>query len=148
MTKEFLKTHTKHVHTFLQDFKSFALKGSMVDLAIGVVIGAAFGKVVSSLVSDIMMPPLGFLMNGIDFSTFTLKLSDGTHPAEIKYGLFITALINFLIVALVIFFVIKAMNKLRLKTEEVKTRDCPECMMSIPVKAKKCGHCGHYLTDK
>lgn len=132
----------EHIQAFVNDFKGFALKGSMIDLAIGVVLGAAFGKVISSLVSDVIMPPLGFLMQGVDFNRLTFKLSGGPNPAEIKYGAFITSLIDFFIIAVIIFFVIKMMNKLRLRSEEAKNKDCSECLMSIPIKAKKCGHCG------
>ena len=130
-----------------QEFKTFAVKGSMVDMAIGIIIGAAFSKVVSSLVADIIMPPLGLLIGGVDFSKLAFSMhvpgSSGP-PVELKYGVFINSLIDFFIVATVIFLVIKAMNKLyhtEAKAEAPKTQDCPECRMQIPVDAKKCGHC-------
>lgn len=135
--------------SWIQEFKKFALKGNMVDLAIGVIIGTAFGKVVSSLVSDVIMPPIGLLLGGVDFSSLALKLSvPGLYkpPVEIKYGLFINTLIDFLIIAAIIFFVVKAMNKMRLSNADVLlTRECPECLMSIPLRAKRCAHCGSEL---
>jgi len=112
--------------TWFQEFKAFALKGNMIDLAIGVIIGAAFGKVVSSLVNDILMPPLGMLIGGVDFSdlAITLKPAVGDTPAvQIKWGLFVNTLINFAIVAFTIFVVIKFMNKmfkLKITGEDVK----------------------------
>lgn len=131
--------------SLIQEFKKFAMRGNMVDLAIGVIIGAAFGKVVSSLVNDVMMPPIGYFLGGVDFSNLTFKIKDATatNPAvEIKYGAFVNTIIDFAIIAFVIFVVIKVMNKmLPPPVEEVKTKDCPECLMPVPVKAKKCGHC-------
>lgn len=131
--------------SWMKEIKEFALKGSMVDLAIGVIIGAAFGKVVSSLVSDILMPPIGMVVGGIDFSALSFKLhlpGSTAEPVEVKYGVFINTLIDFFIIALVVFMVIKAMNRLRPapKVEPV-TKNCPECFMEVPIKAKKCGHC-------
>lgn len=131
--------------SIVKEFKEFALKGNMVDLAIGVIIGTAFGKIVSSLVSDVLMPPLGLLLGGVDFSDLSLKLSlpgSSGQPVEIKYGIFINTMIDFFIVALVIFLVIRAMNKLRPPAVQPQvTRECPECLMEVPLKAKKCGHC-------
>lgn len=137
--------------SWIKEIKEFALKGSMVDLAIGVVIGTAFGKVVSSLVSDIIMPPIGFLLNGVDFSALSFKLSfpgSSSAPIEIKYGLFINTIIDFFIIALVIFFVIRGMNRLRPSPPQPipTTKNCPECLMEIPINAKKCGHCCSPLT--
>lgn len=126
---------------WIKEFKEFAMKGSMVDLAIGVIIGGVFGKLVSSLVSDILMPPIGMLLGGVDFSSMSVNLG-ATPPVEIRYGVFINTLIDFLIVSLVIFLVIKTMNRLRPPPEKpVTTKTCPECQMEVPVKAKKCGHC-------
>lgn len=133
--------------SWMKEIKEFALKGNMVDLAIGVIIGTAFGKVVSSLVSDVLMPPLGMLLGGVDFSALSLKLNlpgSTSAPVELKYGLFVNTLIDFLIIAVVIFLVIKCMNKLRLfpaKEAAPITKNCPECLMEVPIKAKKCGHC-------
>jgi large conductance mechanosensitive channel len=133
--------------SWVKEIKEFALKGNMVDLAIGVIIGTAFGKVVSSLVSDILMPPIGMLLGGVDFSALSLKLSlpgSTSAPIEVKYGLFINTLIDFLIIAVVIFLVMKGMNKLRIipaKASLPVTKNCPECLMEVPIDAKKCGHC-------
>jgi large conductance mechanosensitive channel len=131
-----------------QEFKAFALKGNMVDMAIGIIIGASFSKVVSSLVSDIIMPPLGLLIGGMDFSKLSLKMHvPGTsgEPVELKYGAFINSLIDFLIIAIAIFAMIKLINSLRQSKEEApeapKTKECPECRMSVPIDARKCGHC-------
>jgi large conductance mechanosensitive channel len=131
--------------SFIQELKTFAMRGSVVDLAIGVIMGAAFGKIVNSFVNDIIMPPIGVLLGGVDFS----KLAITVHPATetspavlIKYGAFINTVVDFAIIAFVIFMVIKAMNKLLPPpVVEPITKDCPECLMPIPVKAKKCGHC-------
>ncbi len=129
-----------------EDFKKFALKGNMLDLAIAVVIGAAFGKVVNSFVSDVMMPPLGFLIGGVDFNSLAIKLSvPGIHqaPVEIRYGAFISSLIDFLIISGAVFLALKAIMKMRKASpaEEAQTKDCPECCSPIPLKAKKCPHC-------
>lgn len=130
--------------SFLKEFKAFAMRGNAVDLAVGVIIGAAFGRVVSSLVNDVLMPPIGVLLGGVDFSNLAIQLhpATATLPAvELKYGVFINALIDFAIVAFVIFMVVKLMNTLTSRSEEATTKDCPYCLMQIPAKAKKCGHC-------
>ena len=138
--------------SIVKEFKEFALRGNMVDLAIGVIIGAAFGKVVSSLVNDLLMPIIGLIIGGIDFSHLSLKLHfPGTTqaPVEVKYGLFLNNVLDLLIVAAAIFLVIKVMNRFRrkqeAKVEEVMaaTKECPDCAMAIPAKAKKCCHCMH-----
>ncbi len=131
--------------SFIQEFKTFAMRGSVVDLAIGVIIGAAFGKIVNSFVSDILMPPIGALLGGVDFSRLAITIHSATEtsPAVLmKYGAFFNTVIDFGIIAMVIFIVIKAMNKLLPPPiVEPLTKECPECLMLIPVKAKKCGHC-------
>lgn len=132
--------------SWMKEVKEFALKGNMVDLAIGVIIGTAFGKVVSSLVSDVLMPPIGMLLGGVDFSALSIKLSmpgSSSTPVEIKYGMFINTIIDFIIIAIVVFLVIKGMNRLRPAPakEASATKDCPECFMAVPINAKKCGHC-------
>jgi large conductance mechanosensitive channel len=137
--------------SFFKEFKTFVVRGDAVDLAIGVIIGAALGKVVGSIVSDILMPPIGLLFGETDFSDFgwMLKAAENGKPAVIiKYGIFINTIINFIIIALVVFLIIKVMNKLRgAPTPEGATKkDCPQCLMSIPVDAKKCGHCCSDLT--
>lgn len=129
---------------FLQEFKEFAVKGNVIDLAVGVIIGAAFGKIVSSLVDDVVMPPIGYLIRGIDFSnlSYQIGVNDGK-PVEIKYGLFINNCIHFVIVAIVIFIVIKQFNRLKRhpETPESTVRDCPYCAEPISKKATRCPHC-------
>lgn len=130
----------------LQEFKKFAMRGNVVDLAVGVVIGAAFGKIVTSLVNDIIMPPIGMITGGIDFADLKIVLADATatSPAvTVNYGIFLNNIIDFVIVAFSIFLVIKQMNKLK-KPEpatEATTRPCPECTSDIPKAAKRCPHC-------
>jgi len=124
---------------FIGEFREFAVKGNVVDMAVGIIIGGAFGKIVSSLVNDIVMPPVGILLGGADFSSLAIKLND---KAAIKYGAFINNTLDFLIVALCIFLVVRQMN--RLKTflpREESTKTCPECLSSIPIKAKRCAFC-------
>ncbi|MCL4704275.1 large-conductance mechanosensitive channel protein MscL [bacterium] len=127
-----------------KEFKEFAMRGNVVDMAVGIIIGAAFGGIVTSLVNDVLMPPIGVLTGGIDFSKLALSLQD--EPAvTIKYGVFINAVINFLIIAFAIFMLVRAMNRLKRKEEAPPaaptTKECPECLMTIPLKAKRCGHC-------
>lgn len=130
----------------IKEFKEFAIKGNMIDLAVGVVIGSAFGKIVSSLVSDIIMPPLGLLMGNVDFSKKVLVLKDGTEGLEavtLNYGLFINNCLDFLIIAFAIFIVIKQINKLKKKEViEQTTKECAFCISTIPIKASKCHACG------
>lgn len=132
--------------TVIKEFKAFAMRGNVVDLAVGVVIGGAFGKVVSALVTSVIMPPIGLLLGGIDLSGFvlTMKAAQGTVPAvELKYGAFLGTIVDFLIIAFAIFLVVKLMNKMR-KAEpvpEATTRECPACLMAIPIAAKRCGFC-------
>ena len=127
-----------------KEFKEFAMRGNVVDMAVGIIIGAAFGGIVTSLVNDVLMPPIGVLTGGIDFSKLALSLQD--EPAvTIKYGVFINAVINFLIIAFAIFMLVRAMNRLKRKEEAAPaaptTKECPECLMTIPLKAKRSGHC-------
>jgi large conductance mechanosensitive channel len=140
-----------------KEFKEFAVKGNAVDLAVGVIIGAAFGGIVNSLVKDILMPPVGLLTGGLDFSNKFLVLkaaSEGASfntPAEAakagavtwNYGNFITLAINFLIVAFCIFLVVKAMNNLKRPSQGAApvSKECPACAMTIPIKATRCPHC-------
>jgi large conductance mechanosensitive channel len=141
----------------LKEFKEFAIKGNAVDLAVGVIIGAAFGGIVNSLVKDILMPPLGLLTGGLDFSNKFMILKDApgggsfNTPAEAvkagavtwNYGNFVTLIINFLIVAFCIFLVVKAMNRLKKPSPAAAavSKDCPACAMTIPIKATRCPHC-------
>src|ERR1700757_4776721 len=136
----------------LKEFKEFAMRGNVLDLAIGVILGAAFGKIVASLVDDILMPPVGRLLGSVDFSQLFINLS-GTHydslkaakdagAATLNYGNFINTIINFLIVAFSIFLLVRTVNRWMPKPPApVTTKDCPQCAMAIPVAAKKCGHC-------
>jgi large conductance mechanosensitive channel len=138
-----------------KEFREFALKGNAVDLAIGVILGVAFGGIVTSLVNDIMMPPIGKALGGVDFSNLFLVLGDGTYPslkaakeagaATINYGVFINVLINFLIVAFVLFMVVKAMNRMKREAPAPAPapteKECPQCATSIPIKAKRCPRC-------
>ncbi len=128
----------------LKEFKEFAMRGNVVDMAVGIIIGAAFGGIVNSLVNDVIMPPVGLLTGGIDFSNLAVNLQN--EPAvAIKYGVFINAVINFVIIAFAMFMIVRAMNRLKKKEEAAPaaptTKECPECMMTIPLKAKRCGHC-------
>jgi large conductance mechanosensitive channel len=146
-----------------KEFKEFAVKGNAVDLAIGVIIGAAFGGIVNSLVKDILMPPIGLVTGGLDFSNkfVVLKAASGGGafhtPADAakagavtwNYGNFITLVINFIIVAFCIFLVVKAMNKLKKPSPptEPVSKECPACAMTIPVKATRCPHCTSELSQ-
>ena len=106
---------------FVDEFKAFAMRGNVLDLALAVIIGAAFGKIVSSLVENIIMPPIGFLIGGVNFSELSVSLETGAAPVLIKYGVFIQAIVDFVIIALVLFFVLKAFAKLEKKKEEAPT---------------------------
>jgi large conductance mechanosensitive channel len=143
------------------EFKKFALRGNVIDLAVGIIIGASFNKIVNSLVSDIVMPPLGFLLGRVDFSEFFFALSSKQFEtiAEAKdagvsvvaYGMFINALIAFIITAFAVFILVKAINKLQAKQEKepektVSTRPCPFCFTSISIKAKRCPACTSDIT--
>jgi large conductance mechanosensitive channel len=147
----------------LKEFKEFAIKGNAVDLAVGVIIGAAFGGIVTSLVKDILMPPLGLATGGLDFSNKFIVLKAGVNGATnfatpaaaeaakavtLNYGNFITVLINFIIVAFCIFLVVRAMNKMKRPEPgaPADTKDCPACTMTIPIKATRCPHCTTDLT--
>jgi large conductance mechanosensitive channel len=136
----------------LKEFKEFAMRGSVLDLAVGVIIGAAFGKVVSSLVDDVIMPPIGRLLGHVDFSSLFINLSDKPYESlaaaktagapTLNYGNFLNTIINFLIVAFAVFLLVRSVNKWMPKpAPPATTRACPQCAMPIPVAAKKCGHC-------
>jgi len=128
----------------LKEFKEFAMRGNVVDMAVGIIIGAAFGGIINSLVNDVIMPPVGLLTGGIDFSNLAFTLQEQPMVA-VKYGVFINAVINFLIIAFAMFLIVRAMNRLKKKEEPAPasptTKECPECLMTIPLKAKRCGHC-------
>lgn len=139
----------------IQEFKEFALKGNMVDMAVGIVIGGAFGTVVKSLVDDVITPPLGMLTENIRFEQlgYPLRGELGDPDAVvIKYGLFINAMISFLLVALAIFMVVKIMNRVREEFEQAEetpaptTKKCDQCKLEIPLDALRCGHCTSVVT--
>jgi large conductance mechanosensitive channel len=139
----------------LKEFKEFVMRGNVLDLAVGVIIGAAFGKIVSSLVADILMPPIGLLLKGIDFADLCIDLKNphimslaeakAAHDATINYGTFLNAMIDFLIVAFCVFMVVQFVNHWTKKPAPAAaaptTKDCPQCAMTIPIQAKRCGHC-------
>ena len=134
------------------EFKKFAMRGNVIDMAVGIIIGTAFGKIVTSLVNDMLMPPLGLLMGGVDFSNLFVNLSGKSFTslaeaqkagaATVNYGVFINTVLNFLIVAFAIFILIKAINRFRTKEEPAPpTKACPECLADIPLAAKRCRFC-------
>jgi large conductance mechanosensitive channel len=144
----------------LKEFKEFAMRGNVVDMAVGIIIGGAFGTIVKSLVSDVLMPPIGLLLGGVDFSDFFITLKEGAETAgpyatlaaareagavTLSYGVFINAVISFLIVAFAVFLVIKSINKLQREEEappaEPTDKDCDFCCTKIPIKAKRCPNC-------
>jgi len=144
----------------LKEFKEFAMRGNVLDMAIGIIIGAAFGKIVSSAVSDIIMPPIGLLLGKVDFSNLYINLSGGSYgslpeakaagAATLNYGLFINTMIDFVIVAFVIFLMVRWINRLKKEPVPVPavptTKDCPYCLSSIPINAKRCPQCTSQLT--
>lgn len=149
----------------LNEFKTFAMRGNVVDLAVGVIIGAAFGKIVTSLVNDIVMPPIGRLLGKVNFRDLFIQLKSSDIPIDsldaaqkagvpvIAYGQFINILIDFILVAFCVFMLVKFLNKLSRKKEteapvaaEPTTRDCPYCLTAIPLAASRCGHCTSEVT--
>jgi len=139
-----------------KEFKTFIMRGNVLDLAVAVIIGGVFGKIVSSLVNDVIMPPIGSVVGKVDFSSLYLNLSPGTYASlaeaqkagapVIKYGLFINTVIDFLIVSFVIFLVVRLANRFHRQEAAAApaaptTRDCPFCLSSVPLKATRCGHC-------
>jgi large conductance mechanosensitive channel len=138
----------------IKEFKEFAMRGNVLDMAVGIIIGAAFGQIVNSFVADILMPPIGRLLGRVDFSNLFVSLS-GVHydtlaaakaagAATLNYGIFLNSIINFLIVAFAVFLLVRQVNRLAPKpaaVPAVATRECPYCLSAIPVKATKCAHC-------
>ena len=142
-----------------KEFKEFAARGNVIDMAVGIIIGGAFGTIVKSLVSDVLMPPLGLLLDGVDFSNFFLTLKEGVQPGPyatladaqgagavtVAYGVFINALISFLIVAFAVFLLVKGVNRLKKKEEkapaEPTEKECPYCFLKVSVKASRCPFC-------
>jgi large conductance mechanosensitive channel len=147
------------------EFKNFAIKGNVLDMAVGIIIGAAFGTIVQSLVKDIIMPPIGMLLGNVDFTDLFIVLKQGPEVAgpyatleaaqaagavTVNYGVFFNALISFLIVAFAVFMVVKSFNKMKREKAapppEPTVKNCPYCFSEIPVKATKCGHCTSVLS--
>ena len=138
-----------------KEFREFSMRGNVIDLAVGVIIGAAFGKIVASLVDDIIMPPIGLMLHGVDFSSLFITLghqhfdsladAKKAGAATLNYGLFLNTVINFLIVAFCVFILVQQMNRLAKKPQlavaEPSTKECPQCTMTIPIRAKRCPHC-------
>ncbi|AAM72473.1 MAG TPA: large conductance mechanosensitive channel protein MscL [Chlorobaculum sp.] len=150
----------------LKEFREFALKGNVVDMAVGIIIGGAFGALVNSLVNDLLMPPLGLLLKGVDFSNLFVVLKEGTPPGPyialadaktagavtLNYGLFVNALIGFLIMAFAVFLLVRSINRLRSLSEKSaapavapQTKECPFCFSIIPLKAVRCPNCTSQL---
>ncbi len=149
----------------LKEFKEFAMKGNMLDMATGIVIGAAFGTIIKSLVADVIMPPIGLLLGGVDFSNLFVVLKDAAASAApyanladaqaagavtLNYGAFINTIISFVIIAFAIFMLIRNVNKMKREeaaapAAEPTTKDCPHCLSSVPIKAKKCAFCASGL---
>ena len=144
----------------LKEFKEFIMRGNVVDMAVGIIIGAAFGVIVTSLVADIIMPPIGLGLGNVDFVNLFAVLKEGATPGPyasladakvagavtINYGVFIIAVISFLIIALAIFFIVRYVNKLRRMAEKpeeapAETKECPYCVSKVPVKATRCAYC-------
>ena len=144
----------------VKEFKEFAMRGNVVDMAVGIIIGGAFGTIVKSLVNDVLMPPIGLLLGGVDFSNFFLVLKDGAKSAApyaalsdaqgagavtVNYGVFFNAVVSFLIVAFAVFLLIKGINSMKRKEEappaEPTTKECPFCMSTIAIKASRCPSC-------
>jgi large conductance mechanosensitive channel len=143
----------------LKEFKEFAMRGNVVDMAVGIIIGAAFGTIVKSLVVDIIMPPIGLLLGNVDFSNLFVVIKSGSiagpfatlaeaqkaGAVTINYGVFINTIISFIIVAFAVFLIIRSINKLKRKEEappeEPTTKECPHCLSTIPIKATRCAYC-------
>ena len=148
----------------LKEFKEFAMKGNVLDMAVGIIIGGAFGGIVKSLVDDVIMPPIGLLLGNVDFSNLYVVLKDGLSggpyaslaeakkagAVTINYGIFANTIISFLIIALSVFILVKLVNKLRRDQEkplaEPATKDCPYCFSTINIKAQKCPYCTSALS--
>ncbi|MGD1148404.1 MAG: large conductance mechanosensitive channel protein MscL [Thermoanaerobaculaceae bacterium] len=141
----------------LKEFKEFAMRGNVLDMAVGIIIGAAFGRIVTSLVNDVIMPPIGLLMGKVDFSSLFLNLSGTAYPslAEAKkagapvigYGAFLNTILDFIVVAFVIFLLIKQVNRFKRQPAPAApaTKDCPYCLSANPTKATRCAHCTSQL---
>jgi large conductance mechanosensitive channel len=156
----------KKQSVMMQDFKAFIMRGNVLDMAVGIIIGAAFGAIITSLVKDIIMPPIGLLLGNVDFANLYVTIKDPTvagnysTPAAVQaaggvtinYGAFINYIITFLIVAFAVFMLIRSINKMRrpknVTPGEPTTKECPFCLSVIPIKASRCGHCTSQLEQK
>src|SRR6059036_4001583 len=136
----------------LKEFKEFVMRGNVLDLAVPVVIGAAFGKIITSFVEDVLMPPIGLALGNVDFSNLFINLSGKDYPsvaaakaagaATLNYGIFLNMIINFIIIAFAVFLVIRSFNKTKQpEPAAVFTKECPHCLSVIPIKATRCAHC-------
>lgn len=133
----------------LKEFRDFIMRGNILDLAVGIVLGVAFGTVIASFVNDILMPPIGLLLGGVNFTNLFITLSGERYPtleaakaagaATINYGVFINTVINFIIIAFVIFFIVRQVNRMR--REAPTTKDCPYCFSKVPLRATRCPNC-------
>ncbi|MBO5997105.1 MAG: large-conductance mechanosensitive channel protein MscL [Alphaproteobacteria bacterium] len=142
----------------LKEFKTFALKGNVIDMAVGIIIGASFGKIVDSLVKDILMPPLGMVLGKVDFSDLKIMLGSEKDAPSVNYGAFLNNVISFIIVAFAVFLLIKAINTVRAKMEKAEAKEaakvaptekeCPYCCSKIPLAATRCPHCTSELKKK
>ncbi len=153
----------------LQEFREFAMRGNVIDMAVGIIIGGAFGKIVSSLVNDMIMPAVGMLLGKVDFSNLFISLSGESFAsladakaagaATINYGIFLGTVVDFIVIAFAIFIMVRWMNQLRAVAEASKkqpeakpleptTKECPYCLSMIPIKAIRCGHCTSKLLDE
>jgi len=148
-----------------KEFKEFAMRGNVVDMAVGIIIGVAFGAIVQSLVADVIMPPIGYILGNVDFSNLFLVMSDGATPGPyaslvdaqgagavtINYGVFLNKIISFLIVAFAVFMLVRGMNRLKRREEGAPaaptTKDCPHCFSKIAIQARRCAFCTSELTQ-
>jgi large conductance mechanosensitive channel len=156
-----LMGQSKRVGGFVNEFKEFAMRGNVIDLAVGIIIGAAFGDIVKSLVNDVIMPPIGVLLGNVDFSNLyialhgehydTLAAAKDAGTVALSYGQFLNTVINFLIIAFVIFLLVKQINRLTRPPEAPPaaptTKECPYCLSTIPIKATRCPHCTSQLEE-
>jgi len=144
----------------IKEFREFVMKGNVLDMAVGIIIGASFGKVVTSFVNDVMMPPIGLLLGKVDFSNLFINMSGKSFEslsdakkagaATLNYGLFLNTTIDFLIVGFAIFILVRQVNRLKRQTPAAApaTRECPFCLTDIPVKATRCSHCTSTIVEK
>lgn len=149
---EWFRERIFEMKAFMKEFKEFISRGNVMDMAVGVIIGGAFTAIVNSLVNDIMMPLLSLLTGGFDFTALCIALGEGEGAATFNYGSFIAAVINFLLISLVIFLLVKGLNKLAARTKKEQqpapatTKECPFCKEQIAIEATRCPHCTSELT--